>query len=177
MASVIGCNLLTVKCLAVSCRVAVLLLAASMISRPADAHPTPFSYVDLQLDDNGVGGSVVVHEFDAAHDIGVDPPELLRDAAFAAKFRDQVTRLMESRLAILIDGHVSPLTWIGFETLPERQSLRLTFRISSDRPASLRVRAVLFPYDPVHQTFINVYEDGALRHQAILDGGRQSADY
>ena len=31
---------------------------------------------------------------------------------------------------------------------------------------------MLFPYDPVHQTFVNVYEDGALRHQAILDVGR-----
>ena len=37
--------------------------------------------------------------------------------------------------------------------------------------------AVLFPYDPVHQTFVNIYEDGALRHQAILDVSRHAVDY
>jgi hydrogenase/urease accessory protein HupE len=29
--------------------------------------------------------------------------------------------------------------------------------------------AALFPYDPQHQTFVNVYENGQLRQQAILD--------
>jgi hydrogenase/urease accessory protein HupE len=41
----------------------------------------------------------------------------------------------------------------------------------------LRVTAALFPYDPRHQTFVNVYEDSALRQQIILDGGRPSLDY
>ena len=43
--------------------------------------------------------------------------------------------------------------------------------------AAIRVNAVIFPYDPVHQTFINVYENDELRHQVILDYGRASADY
>jgi hypothetical protein len=34
----------------------------------------------------------------------------------------------------------------------------------------------MFPYDPMHQTFLNVYEDGALT-QAILDRGRDSCEY
>jgi hydrogenase/urease accessory protein HupE len=36
-------------------------------------------------------------------------------------------------------------------------------------PGRLNVSAGLFPYDPNHQTFVNIYEFGALRRQAMLD--------
>ena len=44
------------------------------------------------------------------------------------------------------------------------------------RPAH-RHQRVCLPYDPIHQTFINLYEDGALTLQAILDASRQRVDY
>jgi HupE / UreJ protein len=162
----------------VSRRAACLLTAAiTLFPFAALAHPAPFSYLDVHLSAEGVGGALIVHDFDVAHDVGVDPPERLRDASFAEQYRDQLSRLMQSRLSIALDGVSADLSWTGFETMPERQSLRLTFRVGTARPGRVTVRAVLFPYDPVHQTFINVYEDGALRHQAILDQGRISADY
>jgi hypothetical protein len=149
------------------------LTAAAAVS----AHPAPFSYLDVYLSDGGVEGALILHDFDVAHDVGVEPPERLRDAAFAERYRDQLTRLMDSRLAMSVDGRRTPAEWTGFETLPERQSLRLTFRAGGTRPARVGIDAVLFPYDPVHQTFINVYEDGQLRHQAILDQQRASLEY
>ncbi|MGH9201224.1 MAG: HupE/UreJ family protein, partial [Vicinamibacterales bacterium] len=141
------------------------------------AHPAPFSYLDVRLGATGAECSLVLHDFDVAHDLGIDPPEALRDPHVAAKYRDPLTRLMESRLSIALDGARPPLEWSGIETLPDRQSVRLTFRVGATRPGSVQVTAVLFPYDPVHQTFVNVYEDGHLRHQAILDGARRSLDY
>jgi hydrogenase/urease accessory protein HupE len=147
------------------------------LPRPADAHPAPFSYLDLRLNDTGAEGSLVLHDFDVAHDLGIDPPEALRDMTVATKYRDQLTRLMDSRLAIALDGMRQTLSWAGIEPLPDRQSVRLTFRAHGRRAGSARVTAVLFPYDPVHQTFVNIYEDGTLRHQAILDYGRTSLDY
>jgi hydrogenase/urease accessory protein HupE len=158
-------------------RAAWLAATILVLATPAGAHPAPFSYLDLSLTASGIEGSLIVHDFDVAHDVGVDPPERLRDAGFAEQYRDQLMRLMNSRLAIALDGAPAELTWTGFETLPDRQSLRLTFRTGEVRPGRATVRAVLFPYDPVHQTFINVYEEGTLRHQAILDQGRVSADY
>ena len=149
-----------------------LLGAASML-----AHPAPFSYLDVRLSDTGIDGSLVVHDLDAAHDVGVDVPERFADPLFAEQYRDQLSRLMESRLALFADGRRASLSWIGFETLPERQSLRLRFRAGDDRPGRLRVDTVVFPYDPIHQTFLNVYEDGALRHQVILDQERTAFDY
>src|SRR5688500_11023967 len=92
------------------------------------AHPAPFSYLDVRLTDTGFEGSLVVHDLDVAHDVGVEPPERLADPAFAERYRDQLSRLMDSRLAIVADGRRATLTWTGFETLPDRQSLRLTFR-------------------------------------------------
>ena len=154
-------------------------VASAMVlwSTVAAAHPAPFSYLDLYLTEDALNGTLVIHDFDAAHDVGVDPPERLRDPAFAERYRDQLTRLMNSRLSLVLDGQVVPLTWTGFEALPDRQSLGFTFHTAGSKPARVTVRALLFPYDPVHQTFINVYEDAALRHQAILDAGRTSADY
>lgn len=154
---------------------AMLVLALS--PRPALAHPAPFSYLDLRLDARGIDGALVVHDYDVAHDFGVSPPESLLDAEIAERYRDGLARLMASRLAIVIDGRPAALVWTGFAPLPERQSLRLTFRAGAHRPAHVQVNARLFPYDPVHQTFLNVYEDGRLRHQAVLADGRPAADY
>jgi len=148
-----------------------------LAARPASAHPAPFSYLDLRIGDDGLSGSLIVHDFDVAHDVGVDPPEQLRDAAVALKYRDVLTRLMDSRVTIMRDGSRAALTWTGIETLPERQSVRLTFVARGTRPAAVHINALIFPYDPVHQTFVNVYENDALRHQVILDYGRTSADY
>jgi hydrogenase/urease accessory protein HupE len=56
-------------------------------------------------------------------------------------------------------------------------SLRLsvTYRIDAP-PGRVSVSALLFPYDPNHQTFLNVYEGTALT-QAIVDRGRREFDY
>ena len=90
----------------------------------AYGHPAPFSYLDLRLGDTGIEGSLVVHDLDVAHDVGVDPPERFADPQFAEQYRDQLSRLMESRLGLFADGRRVSITWTGFETLPERQSLR-----------------------------------------------------
>src|SRR6185503_1026744 len=42
---------------------------------------------------------------------------------------------------------------------------------------TLRVRAALFPYDPAHQTFLNVYEHGELQTQAILERDHAVFEY
>ena len=41
----------------------------------------------------------------------------------------------------------------------------------------MTVAARLFPYDPVHQTFVNVYERDAVVTQAILDRGREQIEF
>src|SRR5262249_38622606 len=61
--------------------------------------------------------------------------------------------------------------------LPDRQAIGINLLVASDaRPSLLRIKCALFPYDPQHQTFLNVYEDGRLVNQAILDQDHQSFD-
>ena len=157
-------------------RLAVLLLACAAPA-VSEAHPAPFSYLDIRIVETGIDGALVVHDFDVAHDLGVDAPERLQTPGVAEQYRDQLTRLMDSRLHIMLDGSRVALTWTDFEVLAERQSLHLSFRYNGPKPGSVRVDAIMFPYDPVHQTFVNVYDEGNLRHQAILDASRHAVDY
>ena len=143
----------------------------------AAAHPAPFSYLDLRLDAAGISGTLVVHDLDAAHDLGLGQAESLLDPAVAAKYRDALVALLTPRITIAVDGAPVPLAWGGIDVVPERQSVRLAFTIAGPAPGHTALRAHVFPYDPIHQTFVNIYEDGELKLQAILDASRQRVEY
>jgi hydrogenase/urease accessory protein HupE len=148
-----------------------------LVGGEALAHPAPFSYLDLHLDAAGVTGTLVVHDLDAAHDLDVANADSLLDPAVAARYRDTLVALLTPRLALMLDGQPVTVTWGALDVVPDRQSLRLSFAVSGGRPGRVNVRAYMFPHDPIHQTFVNIYEETALRHQAILDANKQTADY
>ena len=152
-------------------------LAFSLIAAGAAAHPAPFSYLDLHLDAGGVTGTLVVHDLDAAHDLGVANADSLLDPAMAARYRDALVALLGPRLRLVLDDGPATITWGAIAAVPDRQSLRLAFTVSTSRPGHVGIHAYLFPYDPIHQTFINIYEDSTLKLQAILDASRQDASY
>jgi len=155
------------------CAVGCILLAAST----AVAHPAPFSYLDLHLDGSGLTGTLVVHDLDAAHDLGVANADSLLDPAEAARRRDALVALLAPRLTLTIDGQPATITWGAIDVVADRQSLRLAFTVTKSRPGHVAIRAYIFPYDPIHQTFINIYEDTALKLQLILDASHQNAEY
>ena len=148
-----------------------------LVGRDALAHPAPFSYLDLHLDAGGVTGTLVVHDLDAAHDLAVASADTLLDPAVANGYRDALIALLTPRLTLVFDGQPATITWGALDVVPDRQSLRLAFTVSGGRPGRVNLRAYMFPHDPIHQTFVNIYEETALRHQAILDATRQTADY
>ena len=57
--------------------------------------------------------------------------------------------------------------------LRDDAALRLKYRIPNESPGALTVLTRLFPYDPLHQTFINIYENGELKQQLIFNAGQQ----
>jgi hydrogenase/urease accessory protein HupE len=160
----------------VLCVLGVLLSAAS-----AAAHPVPFSYLDLRLESGGqaVTGTLTVHVFDAAHELSIDPPARLLTPGVAAAHAPALEALLGSRLALAADGRTLNVAWGSMEVLADdRQSLRLPFTVPGARaPGRITVSAALFPYDPSHQTFVNVYDGGALRRQAMLDVRHPSLEY
>jgi hydrogenase/urease accessory protein HupE len=134
-------------------------------ARTAAAHSAPYSYIDLVLQGDRIDGSVVVHIYDAAHDLGIAPPERLLDPAFLETQRVALEALLASRLGITVDGSLLAPEWTGADALREQQGVRLRFRLPAAHPGSLLLRPGIFPYDPRHQTFVNVYEGDTLRQQ------------
>lgn len=137
----------------------------------------PFSYLDLYLNANTVTGALVVHDFDASYELGLLSQDMLLDSAAVERYRPELIEILSPRLSLRLDEQMAAITWGRIETMPERQSLKIAFSVAGTRPARIHINAQLFPYDHEHQTFINVYEDGALKHQAIVDVGHQGADY
>ena len=145
------------------------LVAALAGVRGAEAHPVPFSYLDFRLKAGVLEGSVTLHVFDLAHDLDIQPAERLLDPAFAAERATAVHDLLAGRFGISADGRELEPQWSSPELLAGRNSLRLPVRYAlAGRPGTLRIHAAMFPYDPQHQTFLNIYEDEALT-QAMLE--------
>ena len=154
------------------------MLVAALCAPPtAFAHPVPFSYLDLRLSGNGLEGALVAHIFDLGRDLNIEPASRLLDPATASRQSRAIADLFARRLSIIVDGRAITPQWLGAEAVADRQSLRLRFRYPLESaPGTVSVQAVLFPYDPEHKTFLNVYERNALT-QAILDSGRSRFEY
>jgi hydrogenase/urease accessory protein HupE len=146
---------------------------------PAAAHPAPFSYLDLHVGPGGVDVSLVAHIFDVSHDLHVEPQERLLDAAFLAQQSAAIAALLGSRLHLTADGvSLAPGPWSAAEALPDRQGIGIRTRFAFPHaPGVVALDAAMFPYDPAHQTFVNVYEGEALTLQAILDIGKTGLEY
>ena len=157
-----------------ACVAAVLIGSAA----PLDAHPAPFSYLDVRLEPSAVDVTLVVHVLDIAHDLGLDEAVLV-DPATLAPHSEAVVRLLRSRLRLSVDGQDLPGgDWSVAESVPDRHALRVRARHPIVRPAGrVTIDAHLFPYDPAHQTFVNIYEGEALTAQMILAATRRQAEY
>ncbi len=154
-----------------------MLLAALCTPRPALAHAVPFSFLDLRLSGNTLEGALVVHVFDLGHDLKIEPGERLLDPVVASQQSRAIAELFAHRLSIAVDGRAIRPQWLEAEVVPDRLSLRLRFRsVLESSPGTISVQAGLFPYDPAHKTFLNVYEREGLS-QAILDSGRARFQY
>jgi hydrogenase/urease accessory protein HupE len=142
------------------------------------AHPVPFSYLDLRLSGAELDGVLVAHIFDLAHDLAFTPQEQLLEPAFVQSKREAIVNLLLPRLGVSADGRPLTAEVIGIEPRPDRQSVSLQLRFPLQaRPGTIKVRCNLFPYEPEHQTFLNVYEDGMLVRQEILAVDHNSFEF
>ena len=155
-------------------RVALPFLVLGCLVSLVHAHPIPFSYLDLRLSEGQIEGTLVAHIVDLAHDLNVEPPETLLDAKVAESKKDAIAELVRARLTVVADGQPFALELLRVEPLPDRQALSCELRLKTNaKPAALRIQCALFPYDPQHQTFLNVYEAGSLVHQEIFTQDHQ----
>jgi hydrogenase/urease accessory protein HupE len=157
---------------------AALAFVALLMPAPAAAHPVPFTYLDVHVESGALTLTLVAHIADLANDLKIEPVENLLKPEVVNPRVAMMTTMLTPRFTIAVDGRpLTPIWSPTAEILAERQSLRFTLRYELvSPPGTLIVRALMFPYDPNHQTFLNVYEGERLT-QAILDRGRPSFEY
>src|SRR4051794_29162288 len=105
--------------------VAALLLSAAS----ASAHPTPFSYLDVRVNQGYAEVDLVAHIIDIGHDLNVDPPEQLLNPDVLAARKTDISRLLASRFHLRADDRLlMPGPWSDPTAVPERQSIRISSR-------------------------------------------------
>ena len=147
----------------------------------ARAHPAPFSYVDVRVDSTGLQVGIIAHVLDVAHELGIADPAELLDTERLRTRRDLVASLLAARSGLLLDGVALPQApWSQPELLPDRDALRIQARVGlpgGRLPARVSLSGPMFPYDPIHQTYVNVYEHGTLVKQGILSIARPDIEH
>lgn len=154
-------------------------VVSTIVCAPAYAHPVPFSYIDVRVQPATVEMTVVVHTFDVANDLKIQPPEKLLERDTLNAQGSAMIKLVQDRLTLAADGAtLGNPTWSAPEAVRDRQSIRLRASFALAQPAGrIDVGTLMFPYDPQHKTFVNVYENGAVTAQAILDNNRTTFEY
>jgi hydrogenase/urease accessory protein HupE len=141
---------------------------ALLLAMPAGAHPVPFSYLDLKLGEQGLSGTLTVHEFDLAHEYEFPDPAMAQDPHFLEDQEPEIVALFNGRVH-LSGSRPLHLVWTGIRPLAGRNAIQLSFRAPGPLGGKLTYSGNVFPYDPQHQTFVNVYDDGSLADQWITN--------
>ena len=161
-----------------SIRLGIAFLFVLAAARAVSAHPAPFSYLDVRLSPSGTSGTLVLHDFDVAHELGISAPEALLDPATLERYAGSIASLVQSRLRMTADGRDVRWEITGLRPLPDRTAIEVAYRASpTSSTGHVVIHAALFPYDPTHQTFVNIYEQDVLTRQEILGSARSSAEY
>ena len=141
-------------------------------ARTAAAHPAPFSYIDVRIGDGPVHGRIVLHDLDVAHDLALPSTAVLASDAGVQAQADALVALMSARFSLTIDGQAAGWQATGLRALPDQSSIEIAWRSADVVPGRVEIRATIFPYDPGHQTFLNVYEGAVLVRQEVLGRDR-----
>ena len=81
---------------------------------------------------------------------------------------DAIVELMRGRLALFADGHEARWQVTGVRALPDGGGIELAWTAPAPSRGKLTIAADIFPYNPNHQTFVNVYHGDALTRQEVL---------
>ena len=151
-------------------------LLALLLAVPASAHPVPFSYLDLEVHDQAVEGRIRVHLRDIAPVLGIaDSDDLLEGHVLVAR-TPEIARYLASRIT-LSRGGFERAEWGQAAIVDDNEAIELPFSIQGRPEGALPLDAHLFPRDPNHQTFVNVYEGGELRQQFIFSAASERKTY
>ena len=133
------------------------------------------------MEGDGIELVLVAHVLDLAHELDIrDAGELLAGDVLR-RHRAMITSLLAARTRLMLDGAAMQVgSWSEPEVLPARDALRVRGRLplpAGRIPGRVAMAGPVFPYDPIHQTFVNIYEHGSLVKQAILSARRAEVEH
>ncbi len=144
----------------------------------AVAHDEPYSHIDIRLEADRAHGKVMAHVIDLAHEGGLEQPERLLDPGYADQNLAILHKVLDSHVVIRVNDQRIRPRWQAFQVVAERKSLAFDWVVPlSKAAAKVEVLGPLFPYDPPHETYLNIYDNGTIRHQNLLDKTKRSASY
>jgi hydrogenase/urease accessory protein HupE len=113
-----------------------------------------------------------------AHELKLAAPDPLLDGATLPRYAAAITGFVLERLRMNADGRNLKWEITSVRPLPDRTAIEIAYRVPlGSAVGRLSIRAALFPYDPNHQTFVNVYERDVLTTQQVLSAARQDTEY
>jgi hydrogenase/urease accessory protein HupE len=158
--------------------VAAVALVTLLAAPAARAHDQPYSWLELRLSSDRLDGTLTAHVVDLAHECGIAAPDSLLDAGFLARHTPALESMLAARLSLAADGVAIRPEWTGIEALTQRRTVAFSWRASWPHPPGmLRIESPLFAYDSQHETYLNVYEHGALKQQDLLTHQRTRYDH
>ena len=150
--------------------VATAAVVLCLVGTPADAHTLPLSHVELRVIDAGIDAIIEAPAIDIAHDLPEVTPDLLLTPAGIEQQKGTVAAILSSRLTLEADGKRLTAELVGMEPVADQKHIRLRLHFAWTKPADhLRVSCRLFPYDPRHKTFLDIYRSNKLERQIIFD--------
>ncbi|MFZ4794503.1 MAG: HupE/UreJ family protein [Blastocatellia bacterium] len=158
------------------CGLAVILASILGSILPVDAHQVPYSHLDLRSGERLLEVTLVVHAVELAPALGIEPPQLLAAIPLALQ-RDQIRELLRQRLRLSVDGRRLDPSVTELQPVAE-EAVRLDLQYTLTVPAGrIELECRLFPDDPRHQTFVNIFEGATLRQQQVLTAARPALEY
>ncbi len=149
-----------------------------LVSSPARAHDLPLSYVDLRISEGQIDATVESTAKNFTRELpGVDETQLL-DPVAVEQLRDRLLASVVSGLTISCNGETLHSALAKIEPLPAQRNLRLGLQfLGANVGRALHLHCRLFPSDPRHRTFLNIYDGAALKYQGIFDREVAQIDY
>ena len=153
-------------------------LAGALLIARACAHDEPTSFLDLRPGADGIAATLIASATDFAHDLSAIEPGMLLDPAVATAQRAALAAIVQSRLQLSVGGTPLIAELRTITTAPGKRDLHLELHYAwPAAPAAFAVQCRLFPYDPRHRTYLNIYENGQLQRQQIFEGEARAIEY
>jgi len=149
-----------------------------LIGTSCRAHTLPLSHVELRVLDTGIDATIDAPAIDIAHDLPEVTPDVLLTAAGIDQNKEAVAAILSSRFILEADGERLTAELHGMEPVVDQKDIRLHLHFASSKPPRhLRVNCRLFPYDPRHKTFIDIYRGNRLERQIVFDEHNERIEY